>query len=44
MLKSLKKIKNEGAFKYHILVNLDPIQRETDGIKCIDWKTFLTQL
>ena len=44
MLKGLKKIKDEGAFKHHILVTLDPIQREIDGIKCMDWKTFLTQL
>lgn len=44
MLKGLKKIKEERAFKHHILVTLDPIYREIDGIKCMDWKMFLTQL
>jgi predicted AAA+ superfamily ATPase len=44
MLKGLKKIQEERAFKHHILVTLDPTYREIDGIKCMDWKTFLTQL
>lgn len=44
MLRGLKKIKQEKKFKHHILVSLDPIAQEIDGIRCMDWKQFLKLL
>jgi predicted AAA+ superfamily ATPase len=44
MLRGLKKIKNEKKLKFHILVSLDPVQQEIDGIRCMDWKLFLELL
>jgi len=44
MLRGLKKIKQEKKFKHHILVSLDPIPQEIDGIRCMDWRQFLKML
>lgn len=44
MLRGLKKIKQEKKFKHHILVSLDPLPQEIDGIRCMDWRQFLKLL
>jgi predicted AAA+ superfamily ATPase len=43
-LKGLKALREENIHKQLICVSTDKLDRESDGIQILHWKTFLTRL
>ena len=43
-LKGLRALREEGLFTHYLLVSMEPIAREVDGIRILPWTDFLDGL
>ena len=43
-LKGLRALREEGLFAHYLLVSMEPMAREVDGIRILPWADFLDGL
>ena len=43
-LKGLRALREEGLFTHYLLVSMEPMAREVDGIRILPWTDFLDGL